>query len=102
MSLLLRFTKTLSLLPKEEIYGIISQIRRAALSVALNIVEGYGRQGKKEFKQFLNIALGSLAEVKYLLDFSFRLKYLSKEEFQDLQCLSEEVGKILWKFYKTL
>jgi four helix bundle protein len=47
--------------PKEEIFGITSQIRRAALSVPTNIVEGYGRQGRKELRQFANIALGSLA-----------------------------------------
>src|SRR3990167_9517017 len=51
--------------PKEEIYGITSQIRRSSLSVAANLVEGYGRQGKKELKQFVNIALGSLAETEY-------------------------------------
>ena len=61
--------------PKEESYGITSQLRRAALSVPTNIVEGYGRQGQKEFKYFVNIALGSLAEVKYLMDFSTRLNY---------------------------
>ena len=55
--------------PKEEIYGITSQLRRAALSVPTNIVEGYGRQGKNELRQFANIALGSLAETRYLLDF---------------------------------
>ena len=54
--------------PKEEIYGITSQLRRAALSVPTNIVEGYGRQSKNELRRFTNIALGSLAEVKYLID----------------------------------
>ena len=58
--------------PKEEIYGVTSQLRRAALSVPTNIVEGYGRQGKKELRWFINIALGSLAETEYLLDFSLK------------------------------
>ena len=57
--------------PKEEIYGITSQLRKAALSVPTNIVEGYGKQSKNELRQFLNTALGSLAEVEYLLSFSF-------------------------------
>jgi len=87
--------------PKDEIYGIISQLRRAALSVPTNIVEGYGRGGKKELKQFLNIALGSLAETRYLLDFSLRLKYLNSTTYTQLQDLAEEVGRLLWKFYKA-
>lgn len=88
--------------PKEEIYGIISQLRRAALSVPLNIVEGYGRQGKKELKQFINVALGSLAEIEYLLDFSLKLKYLNQKDYKKLQDLRQEVGNLLWKFYKSL
>jgi four helix bundle protein len=88
--------------PKEEIYGVTSQLRRAVLSIPTNIVEGYGRQGKKELRQFVNIALGSLAETKYLLDFSSRLKYLSAEQHGGLEDLAQEVGRILWKFYKYL
>ncbi|MDI6736598.1 MAG: four helix bundle protein [bacterium] len=88
--------------PKEEIYGIISQIRRVSLSVPLNIVEGYGRQGKKELKQFVNIALGSLAETEYLLDFSLRLGYLTQESHKNLQDLRQEVGNLLWRFYQSL
>jgi len=88
--------------PKEEAYGITSQLRRAALSVPTNIVEGYGRQSRKELKQFANIALGSLAETKYLLDFSFRLKYLPAKEHEKLQDLAAEVGRLLWKFYLSL
>jgi four helix bundle protein len=88
--------------PKEEIYGITSQLRRAALSVPSNIVEGYGRQGKKELRQFVNIALGSLAEVRYLLDFCSRLKYLYPEQQKILEGLADEVGRLLWKFYKSL
>jgi len=88
--------------PKEEIYGIISQFRRAALSISLNIVEGYGRQWRKELKQFINIALGSLSETEYLLDLSLKLKYLTQEDHKKLQDLRQEVGNLLWKFYKSL
>ncbi|MBI3814365.1 MAG: four helix bundle protein [Nitrospinae bacterium] len=88
--------------PKDEIYGITSQLRRAALSVPTNIVEGYGRQGRKELKQFINIALGSLAETEYLLDFSLRLEYLTGEGHKKLQDLRQEVGNLLWKFYNSL
>ena len=88
--------------PKEEIYGITSQLRRAVLSIPVNIVEGYGRQGKKELKQFLNIALGSLAETEYLIDFSLRLNYLTIEKHNKLQNLRIEVGKLLWRFFKSI
>ena len=88
--------------PKEEIYGITSQLRRAVLSIPVNIVEGYARRGKKELRQFLNIALGSLAETEYLLDFSLRLNYLTTKEHKELQDLRAEVGKLLWKFYKSI
>jgi len=88
--------------PKEETYGLTSQLRRAALSIPTNIAEGHGRQSKNELRQFMNIALGSLAEVKYLLDFSSRLKYLNIEQHRKLQDSAQEVGRILWKFYKSL
>jgi four helix bundle protein len=88
--------------PKDEIYGITSQLRRAALSVPTNIVEGYGRQGKGELRQFINMALGSLAETEYLLDFSLKLGYFSKECHKELQDLRQEVGNLLWRFYKSI
>jgi len=100
--LALRVYKVTRDFPKDELYGIVSQLRRAALSVPLNIVEGYARQSRKEFRQFVNIALGSLAEVKYLLEFSLRLEYLTANDFCELQDLSEENGRVLWKFYKSL
>lgn len=88
--------------PKEEIYGITSQLRRAALSIPTNLVEGTGRQGKKELKQFVNIALGSAAETEYLLDFSFKLGYFSQDAHKKLHDLRQEVGNLLWKFYLSL
>ncbi|MFH1190403.1 MAG: four helix bundle protein [Candidatus Omnitrophota bacterium] len=88
--------------PKEEIYGITSQLRRAALSIPTNVVEGAGRQGKKELKQFVNIALGSAAETEYLLDFSLRLGYFYQETHKRLQDLRQEVGNLLWRFYLSL
>ncbi len=88
--------------PKEELYAMTSQLRRAALSVPTNIVEGYARQGKNEFRQFANIALGSLAEAKYLLGFCLRLKYLKPQEPQNLDDQAEEVGRLLWGFYQSL
>ena len=86
---------------KTEQYGLTSQIRRAALSVPINIVEGYARQGKKELKHFLSIALGSLAETEYLLDFSTEVGYLNTEDHKRLQNCRQEEGNLLWKFYQS-
>lgn len=87
--------------PKEEMYGVTSQLRRSALSVPTNIVEGTGRQNRGELKQFANIALGSLFEVEYLLEFSYQAQLLSKDEFVHLDQLRKEVGALLWGFYKS-
>jgi len=88
--------------PKEELYGLTSQIRRAALSIPTNIVEGYSRKGNKELAQFINISLGSLAETKYLVYFSHRLEYLSDELYKKLRDGYDELGKKLWRFYEKV
>ncbi len=63
--------------PRDEIYGITSQLRRAGLSIILNYIEGYARTGSREYKNFLQISYGSLKETNYLLFFSMREGYLS-------------------------
>ena len=83
--------------PKQEFYGVASQLKRAVLSVPLNIVEGYARNSKNEFRRFLKISLGSLAEVGYLLEFSLRRKYLSDENYKKVIVLKDRCGKLLWK-----
>ncbi len=88
--------------PKEERFGISSQLRRAALSVPTNIVEGYSRKGDKELRNFINISLASLAETKYLLYFSRKLDLLTDKDFFDLNQGYELLGKKLWKFYEKV
>lgn len=88
--------------PKEKLYGLTSQLRRAILSVVLNIVEGHARNSRKEFRHFLNISLGSLVESDYLLKFALRCKYLSKEDYDRLASLRSRCGKLLWNFMKSL
>ncbi|MBN2483774.1 MAG: four helix bundle protein [Candidatus Omnitrophica bacterium] len=88
--------------PKEEIYAITSQLRRAVLSIPTNIVEGTGRQGKRELKQFVNIALGSLFETEYLLDFCREMGYLNADKYSEIEMLRRHVGALLWKFYHSL
>ena len=81
--------------PNNELYGLTSQIRRATLSVPLNIVEGYSRNSKNEFRQFLKIALGSLAETAYLIEFALRRKYVTTKDYENIKLIKEECGKIL-------
>ncbi|MGB2762666.1 MAG: four helix bundle protein [Minisyncoccales bacterium] len=88
--------------PKSELFGMVSQLRRASLSVPLNIVEGFARYSLPDHRRFLEIAYGSLKETKYLIYFSFREKYITQEEYKDVINLTEEVGKMLWKKIQTL
>ena len=87
--------------PKDEKYGLTLQIRRAALSVPANIVEGYNRKSKKEFARFIDISFGSLAETEYLLEFSLDLGYIDKTNFQEIKELIEEISKLLWGLQKA-
>ena len=91
-----------SCFPKEENYGLTSQIRRAVVSVATNIVEGASRQHKKDYLNFLFISRSSLAEVEYLIDLSEKLKYLDHEEYVHLKKLKEETVKTLFGLIKAV
>lgn len=88
-----RSTKTF---PKEERYGVTSQLRRAALSVVLNYVEGYARRRPAVYKNFLEISYGSLQEAKYLIEFSKKEGYLQEAEGVTQQEQAERIGKMLW------
>jgi len=88
--------------PKEELYGLTSQLRRAATSVPLNIIEGFARRGSRDYRQFLYIAYGSLKETKYLLYFVLKENFLREDECEEALSLAEEIGKILWSSIKTI
>lgn len=88
--------------PKSELFGLTSQLRRAALSVPLNIVEGYGRIGRNDHKHFLEIALGSLRETNYLIYFSWKQNYISESEKESVLELGDYIAKMLWKKTNTL
>lgn len=81
--------------PKHELYGLISQIRRAVVSIPANIAEGYGRTSRKEELQFLSIANGSLMEVETFLLLALRLGYVSDDQFVAIDVLRKEVGNLL-------
>jgi four helix bundle protein len=88
--------------PKTEIYGLTAQLRRAALSVPTDIVEGYARKGDKELARFFNIAIGSLAEVEYLLYFSKELNYITQDDYSKVESMRNDAGSLLWSFYRKL
>jgi four helix bundle protein len=81
--------------PKEEIYGLTSQIRRAAVSIPSNIAEGKGRNSKGEFSQFLGHARGSLYELETQVLIAQNLNYLNENEANELLKLSGELGRML-------
>jgi four helix bundle protein len=102
-SLALSVYKLTDSFPQKETFGIISQIRRAVLSVPTNIVEGYGRRTKNELSRFVDIARGSLAETEYLLDFSNEIGYIrASDDLANIRSLITEVEKLLWSFQKKL
>lgn len=70
--------------PREELYGLIAQLRRAAASISANIAEGCGRDGEAELRRFLRIGLGSANEVEYHLLLAKDLRFLREEEFRKL------------------
>ena len=80
--------------PNDEIYGLSSQMRRTAVSIASNIAEGYGRSYNKEYKQFLSIAYGSLCELETQYLLSVDLGYMKRNETMDN--LLKEVGSMLY------
>jgi four helix bundle protein len=88
--------------PTAERFALISQARRAAFSVAVNIAEGSAKRGPSEFRRFLDISLGSLSELRYILLLARDLQYLALPEFEVLDRRRDEVGKVLWALYRAV
>lgn len=88
--------------PREEIYGATSQLRRSALSVILNYIEGYARNRNKVHKNFIETAYGSLKESRYLIEFSYKENYINELDFKKLILLADEIGAMLWGMLKKL
>ena len=88
--------------PKEEMYGLVSQLRRASVSVASNIAEGRGRLSTAEFRQFLGVALGSTFEVQTQLLVARRLNMGSEKAINEAATLGDQVSKMLTSFIQKL
>lgn len=87
--------KLTQMFPKQEVYGLTAQIRRAAVSIPSNIAEGEGRNTPKDFARFLSIAYGSLREVETQLTIALRLRYVTETDITAAQQLCDETGRIL-------
>lgn len=94
--------KVSKLFPKDENYGLTSQIRRSAVSIPSNISEGYGREGLNDYLRFLNISMASLFELQTQLEISYNLEYINKDKFDNLYELSREIERMLSSFIRTL
>lgn len=88
--------------PKAEVYGVTSQLRRSALSVILNYIEGFARVKSKVHMNFLEISYGSLKESKYLIYFSYKEGYLSEKKYHELIELADGIGGMLWGIMKSM
>jgi four helix bundle protein len=88
--------------PKAEVYGMASQLRRAAASVPSNIAEGWGRRSTKEYLRYLSIAHGSLQETRYFLLLAMDLSYFSSERPQELEMLVNRIGAMLAGLERSL
>lgn len=88
--------------PKEEMFGITSQMRRSASSIPTNIAEGSGRNSNPDFKRFLTIASGSSSELEYQLILSKDLHYLSEDAFKELERDLIEIRKMMHSFIKNI
>lgn len=88
--------------PKEEIFGLTSQLRRAVVSVAANIVEGSRRGTKKDYLRFLYVAQGSLSEVEYYIQLSKTLNYIKEEEYLKLNDLNNKTFSKLYGLIQSV
>ena len=98
----LKVYKTTESFPKHEQYGLISQLRRAVVSIVANIVEGSAKQSKKDFLRFLYIAKGSLWECEFFLELSLDLQYLHKKDFYQLDEIRAKTDYLLNKLILSL
>jgi four helix bundle protein len=95
MGLVTEIYKMTKIFPKEEIYGLTSQIRRCAVSVPSNIAEGYGRKSTDDYLRFLQISIGSLYEIQTQIEIAFNLKYLPDNQFQQIYESTREIERML-------
>ncbi|WP_396179234.1 four helix bundle protein [Flavobacterium sp.] len=100
MDLVTKMYSSTQKFPKEELFGLTSQIRRSAVSIPSNIAEGYGRDSNKEYLRFLNVSIGSLFELQTQIEIAKNIMYLNEKDFNDLYENSREIERMLVSFIK--
>ena len=101
-ALAIRVYKLTASYPNNEMYGLTSQTRRAAISIPTNIAEGCGRGGGAELCHFLKIAMGSASEVEYLLMLASELNYLDPDNYDDVNIHVSEIKRMLTAFIQKI
>ena len=102
MTIVTEIYQLTSLFPKEENFGLTSQIRRSAISIPSNIAEGYGREGKNDYLKFLNIGISSLFEMQTQLEIAYNLKYINEIQFNKANEESKEIERMLSSFIRKI
>lgn len=102
MDLVTNIYQLVSYLPSSERYGLVNQMRRAAVSVPSNIAEGFGRRSDKDFSRFLNISMSSLFELQTQIEIGKRLKFISSEQFNISFEISRELERMLSSFMNSI
>ena len=88
--------------PRTELYGLTSQMRRAAFSAAANLAEGSAKRGPREFGRFIDITLGSLAELSYAIRAVKDLGFVTEEDLATLDDLRQHAGRVTWGLYRKI
>lgn len=86
--------------PKEEMYGLTSQVKRSSFAIPCNIAKGYGRKGKKDYLKFLNISMSSLFELQTQIEITVNLNFLSKNDFEEISDNTREIERMLSRLSK--
>jgi len=102
MELVTNIYRVTEAFPEKEIYGLISQMRRCAVSIPSNIAEGYGRNSTQEYIRFLQISVGSLYEIQTQAEIAFNLRYLDKKLFENVYESTREIERMLSSLIKKL
>lgn len=102
MQLVTQVYRKTKLLPKEELYGLVTQMRKSAVSIPGNIAEGYGRNSTNDYLRFLQITNGSLYELQTQFEICLNLEYLKEEDFKSIHEQSREIERMLSSLIKKV